>query len=66
MKFALVMLSGLVIATGPASARKLCMDAVPEGDRFYQQCRKCEKKVSACSGELRDRMRELLRKENAR
>jgi hypothetical protein len=45
---------------GPVNAKKLCMSTVPEGDKFYAQCKKCEKNVGECTGELRDRMRKLL------
>jgi hypothetical protein len=53
----------LAFITAASTAPKLCMDTVPKGDKFYALCRKCEKNVKYCSGDLRDRMRELLRQE---
>jgi hypothetical protein len=43
--------------TAQLIGKKLCMDTIPQGDKFYQQCRKCEKNVKYCTGDLRDRMR---------
>jgi hypothetical protein len=37
--------------------QKLCMSSIPPGDPFYKQCQACEKKISECSGDLRDRGR---------
>ncbi len=37
--------------------QKLCMSDIPPGDPFYKQCQACEKKISECSGDLRDRGR---------
>jgi hypothetical protein len=37
--------------------QKLCMSNIPPGDPFYKQCQACEKNTSACTGDLRDRMR---------
>jgi hypothetical protein len=52
----------LVLMGSLAHAKpRLCMDTVPAGDKFYAECRKCEKNVRFCSGDLRDRMRELSR-----
>jgi hypothetical protein len=36
---------------------QLCMSSLAPADPFYAQCRKCERRVSECTGDLRDRIR---------
>jgi len=36
---------------------KLCMESIAPRDLFYRLCRECEVRTSACTGDLRDRMR---------
>lgn len=37
--------------------QELCMASIAPGDPFYSTCRKCEKNVRYCTGDLRDRIR---------
>lgn len=36
---------------------KLCMESIAPRDLFYRLCLECEVRTSACTGDLRDRMR---------
>jgi hypothetical protein len=62
--FLLIIQFALVTTIANAAPKpKLCMDTIPQGDKFYELCLKCEKNVKYCTGDLRDRMRELTRRE---
>jgi hypothetical protein len=37
--------------------QELCMASIAPGDPFYTTCRRCEKNVKYCTGDLRDRIR---------